>query len=389
MRRHICHISTTFNLKSGNARRTAAIIRGCEDEGYRTSLIVGDSNDIPESYFRATELYVVPGLAKYINPIKDFQGLFHLSALIRRLKPDLVHTHLAKAGILGRLAARNAKVPKILHTVHGPSFPDTVPYHKYLLYRQLERVCGRFTDMFVFVGTELRQTYLDASVCTSEKSVVIRTGRDMSHIDASRPNRHRIQALRQELCSMKQPQSMIVNVGRLVPSKQQHHSISALRMLLDRGLKSDLIIVGEAFLGEEKRYEIFLKDYARKEGVGNRVHFAGYRDDILDVIAAADALVLTSRYEGLPNVLVEAALVGTLFVAYEVGGVDEILRLTRLGYVTNQGSLDGIVEALSRIIRSAPGDPTRSSGSRDMIMKYFSEKTMIQEKKKLYAHILG
>lgn len=152
----ICHISTSFLRRAGIARRTAAIVAACAERGYRVSLIAGRDHDLVDGDLPGVAIEIVRELAKPVRPLADATAVRRLGRLLRSLKPDLVHTHLAKAGILGRRAAARCGVRPIVHTVHGPTFPSHLPAPRRLLFRALERRAARLTDALVFVGEELR-----------------------------------------------------------------------------------------------------------------------------------------------------------------------------------------------------------------------------------------
>jgi hypothetical protein len=144
----ICHVNTTFIYKAGSARRTYATIKALARKNYSITQVTGrDFETSLDWNLSDIEFFHIASLVKYINPLNEITALYKLYKLFKNLKPHIVHTHLAKAGILGRLAARWAKVPHIVTTVHGPTFSENINSVKRLIYRLLERFCGKFTDM--------------------------------------------------------------------------------------------------------------------------------------------------------------------------------------------------------------------------------------------------
>ena len=148
----ICHVSTTFNLKSGSARRTIAVAERAKADGYSVLLVVGADNDLSR-YTGPVEFVVVKSLKKPVNLFRDVISFAVLLMLFRKIKPRIVHTHLAKAGFIGRVAARiSLKNTIILHTVHGPTFDKSQPKIKFRFYLLCERLASRYTHTIVFVG---------------------------------------------------------------------------------------------------------------------------------------------------------------------------------------------------------------------------------------------
>ncbi len=381
---HICHISTTFNLRSGSARRTSAILRACIEQGYKVSLITGMDNDVRQEDIPGVEIISVPGLVKKIAPLSDIIMLWKLRVILKQIKVDLVHTHLAKAGICGRLAAASLRVACILHTVHGPTFPKHFHPVKRRIFRFLEQLCGRVTDRFIFVGHELRTEYIEAKVCLAEKADVIQTGRPDAVFERTALIEPHRSVLRSKLCRQEKPTFLIVVVGRLVPSKQLEHSIQILDVLHKEKVRAHLAIVGKCLLEDEKDYEKNLRELAHDLGVHDYVHFTGFQNDIVEIMAAADVVLLTSQYEGLPNVAVEALLSGTPMITYDVSGVREILQQGISGWVVPQGDMKQVVQIVLQLMRLQACEGGTPGSHQKKIPESFRESVMVTRKIELY-----
>ncbi len=333
-------------------------------------------------------MYRIPELGKYIVPRSDVHAFFKLRRLFLKLKPTVVHTHLAKAGIIGRSAARMAGVPVIFHTVHGPSFPKSFSWPKRILFRRLEQMCSRWTAFTFFVGDELRKSYVTSGAVNPSRSGVVRSGRPKEDFDRvftiSDSERTKI---RQGLCRDSEA-FLMACVGRLVPSKQQTHAIEILSKLRQKGYKAELLFVGDAFLEEEKGYASVLKDLARQLNVNEVTHFLGYCDNALELMAIADAVILTSKYEGLPNVAVEAALVGKPFVSYSVGGVSEVVINGKTGFIVPQGDQHAFVQKIECLIKDTELREHMGIFGQRAASKIYNEETMVAEKLSVYSELL-
>jgi glycosyltransferase involved in cell wall biosynthesis len=386
---HICHISTTCNLRSGSAKRTLTILKACIALGYQVTYICGRSHDITPSDLPGGRIIILPVLLKYVQILSDLKALISLVRILRTLQVDLVHTHLAKAGIIGRVASKLAHVPLIVHTVHGPTFATGVRPVKRGFYWLLEKVAAQCTDFFVFVGQDLRRAYIRAHICRNDSSSVIYTGRPSEDFHMSALTAAEKEGLRRGLCDNKDPSLLLLSVGRIVPSKRQGHAIDVLGSICRRGVDARLAIVGQAFLPEEQRYKGHLERRAQYKGVSDRVHFPGFRQDILRVIQAADAVVLTSRYEGLPNIAVEARIAGTPLVSYALPGVKEIIEDGRTGVLVRDGDLHEVEHAILRIFSGETClTPTIKSGLPDLETQ-FSLKRMVEKTMRLYQWLIA
>lgn len=386
--KHICHISTTFNHQAGSARRTYAIARQLADSGYQVSLIVGrDFNPDPRWDFEKIRLLQEPNLIKYVSLEKDFQSLVRLTRLLRVIRPDLVHTHQSKAGILGRLAARIAKVPLIVHTVHGPAFADSMGTLKRTGYLLLERLASKVSDHFVFVGRDLADFYIRNKAASADRSSIIYTGRFSLNSRENFVSGRESETLRAAIC--KNPNSFVMlTVGRIVPSKQQEHSILALASLRSRGIDAELVIAGEALLPEEQYYKARLMQQASKLGISEYVHFPGFVDNVLALMAACDVMTLTSKYEGLPNVVVEAALADCPLISYEIMGVAEVISQ---GLKATLVPLNDTGSLIAALVDFASNPPKKRGSIQDnrYLLERFSVESMLSSKLELYKKLLG
>jgi glycosyltransferase involved in cell wall biosynthesis len=386
---HICHISTTFIHKAGSSRRTFFVLNELINHGYRVSLIVGRDYQPSEDWdMERIEIIRIPHLVKYIHPVKDILALLKITSALKRLSPDAVHTHLAKAGVIGRIAARVARRPSIFHTVHGPSFPESGNFLKRAIFKFLEKWCSRYTQFFVFVGEAIKAEYIRNNISTEKNSVVIRSGRLDCEIDRfAQTGASNTDTIRKE-SGIGLDHFVMVSVGRLVPSKQIEHSIRILKRLKNRGTRLCLWIVGDALLSEEKKYKDSLRKLVLKLGLEKDVIFWGYRQDVLDIIQASDILVLTSKYEGLPNVLVEAGIVGTPAVSYNVSGADEVILNRQTGFIVPANDEESLYTALVEILDSKDGMISIGKLAQYRVSSVYRMSFMLKEKMRFYSSAL-
>jgi len=385
----ICHVNTTFIHKAGSARRTFSIIKALSKNNYRVIQVTGRDFEPHRDWDLSDIKFVsIPYLVKYINPINDIIAFFKLWKFFRNLKPQLVHTHLAKAGILGRLAARWAHIPYIVHTVHGPTFSKNIHPIKRHLYLFLERICGRFTSYFIFIGEELRDKYIKNRVCSIEKTRVIQKGHPKSDFDfADRITQEEIKMIRKKF--LKNRKSFLIGyIGRLVPSKAQHMAIRVVKMVRDRGIDGHLALIGEGYVAEEKKYEAKLRRLAEDLKVEEYVYFMGYQSNVLTYMKAMDVLILTSKYEGLPNIAIEAGMVSMPLVSFKVCGISEVIQNGVNGYIVDQEDVNAMAEKLIFLARNPGVSKKIGHNARHNVRNPYTIEKMIKEQLEFYESIL-
>ena len=357
--------------------------------GYHVVNITGGAFEpAPEWDLTGIECVIIPELQKPVSLKRDIVALFKIWRALRRIRPDIVHTHLAKAGIVGRFAAKLARTPKILHTVHGPTFPDSLSKRRAMLYRHLEQLSARYTDWFVFVGDELRRDYTNAGAAIGQRSTVIRTGRppeDFASAEELQPSD--IADCRVQW-NTPADAFVIACVGRLVPSKDQMRAIDVLADLRDRGCQAVMWLIGQAHLPEEQAYREELVDDIRERKLDDYVKLTGFQADVLRLMVASDVVLMTSHYEGLPNVAVEAGIAGRPFIGFQVSGLHEIIDEGVNGHVLDQSDTKGLVDRLEILATKPLITQRMGQAARAKIRGNYCAEAMTMAKLRLYDQIL-
>jgi glycosyltransferase involved in cell wall biosynthesis len=258
-----------------------------------------------------------------ISPLRDLLGLFELVALCRRLRPDIVHANSSKAGILGRLAAWIARVPTRIFTAHGWAFAAYSGATS-KAYLWADRALRPLTTATICVAENERRIGVAAGTCDARQTVVIRNAIDVHAAARATPGAG---------------SPLVVSVGRLKYPKDT-------RTLLEAAARVpgdwQLHVVGAG------------PDRAALEPLASdRITFAGVRNDVPALLAGASAFVLSSRSEGLPISVIEAMAAGLPVIASDVGGLRELVEDGVTGFLVPAGDVDGLAEALARIV----GDP--------------------------------
>jgi glycosyltransferase involved in cell wall biosynthesis len=273
---------------------------------------------LDEARAAGIEVLVEPSLREVISPRSDLQAVGQLDAVFRRLGSDVVHTHCAKAGAVGRLAARRAGVPRIVHTFHGFPFHEFQSAARRRSYVAIERRLGRFTDLALCVGPAVAAEAARRELVSPERIRTIGVavdgpGRARADMSARLP-----QARRRARVALGLPPDVPVvgSVGRLTYQKAPEDFVAAMQSLGRPDAVGVWVGSGE------------LADRIHRRGLaasGPRIVLAGERADVLDLLPAFDVFALPSRYEGLPTVIVEAMICGVPVVATAVNAVHELV----------------------------------------------------------------
>jgi len=361
----ILRIIARLNI-GGPARHVSLLSAGLDRRGYCHQVVAGkESDDEGNMKNLATREGVriadLPLLGREISTWKDFCCVWHLLRIIREFRPDIVHTHTAKAGFVGRMAALIAGVPCIAHTFHGHVLRGYFSPLKNFLFRNVERFLARKTDLLVAVSQTVAEELAQEGVAPRHSFEVVPLGLSLdpflkidSHAD-----------LKKELGLPKKAR-LAGAVGRLVPIKDLESLLQAILILQKDQPDLHLAIVGDG----ESRHS--LMESARQKGLGARVHFLGWRHDLDFIYGGLDLVVLSSRNEGTPVSLIEALAAGRPVVATAVGGVPEVLEGGRLGQLVPAGDSAGLAKAI-RIALGRPGFLSQTQ-RREIVDCYSPEK---------------
>ncbi|MCC7208626.1 MAG: glycosyltransferase [Anaerolineae bacterium] len=294
----------------------------------------------------------VPSLGRDISPLRDMATVRRLYRLFRRERPDVVHTHTAKAGFAGRIAAWLARTPAIFHTYHGHVFHGYFGPAKTRFYLALEQFCGALSTRVLTVSDNLKRELGGVyHVARPEKVEVLIPGYDLSQL---LPIQRGASDFREQF-GIPNDAPLVGIVGRLVPIK--NHAL-----FLEAAARTRQAIPGARFaiIGDgELRPAVEAQSAAL--GLGECVHFTGWVRDLPGIYGALDALALCSKNEGLPSSVIEALVTGVPVVATAVGGVVDMLA-GGLGALTTPGDADALADALIGVLRDSAARTRAEAG---------------------------
>lgn len=329
---------------------------------------------------RGVRTEIFAELGRRVKPWQDLVALAKLVALLRRTRPALVHTHTAKAGTLGRIAAILTGVPVRVHTFHGHVFRGYFGRLATRLVVGVERMLARTTTCVVTISdSQAREIVEEFRICSADRVRVIPLGLDLASYapEAIAPLRG---DFRREIGAG--DAAIVSIVGRLVPIKNHPLFLRMAAALCAGGRDCVFAVVGG---GDEAP----LRRLAEELGIASRVRFLGWRSDLARIYADSDIVVLTSNNEGTPVCLIEALAAGCAVASTDVGGVRDVLEGGRLGVLVPAGDADALAGAVAGLLDDPAGRrATAATGSR-VIPQRFGVERLLADMTALYDDLLG
>jgi len=371
----IARVISRMNV-GGPAWQVSVLTQGLASRGYDTDLLIGSVPDGEADFLavRRPELnpIVVEGLGRSIRPLDDARALLRLVRHFRRERPLIVHTHTAKAGVLGRIAAVIARVPIRVHTFHGHLLHGYFSAWKVRLLILVERVLARFSTAVVAVGDQVRRDLVDARIGSRTTFTVIGPG------VADVPQQDR-EALRAEW-GVSLDSLVVLFVGRLTQIKRPDRLIEAHRQVMKRFPQALLVVVGEGDLLDETQ--------RAATDIAPGVRFVGWRDDAPSLYGAADLVVLTSDNEGTPVSLIEAAMAGCPAVSTRVGSVAEVVDDGVTGLLCDTDPKE-VANSICALLTDATRRRSMGVAARERARRLYSVDRLIADHDALYRELVA
>lgn len=334
---------------------------------------------IEEARQRGIALTIYPHLLRQVSPLNDLRTLIFLTRYIRQGKFAIVHTHSSKAGILGRLAARLAGTPVIVHTVHGWSFHDYMSPIVRAVYIFLERWMARFTGALIAVAERDIEKGRQARIGRPEQYHLIRSAIPLDEFDPAKTDRT---AVRAEL-GLPAEAVVIGNVGRFSPQKNPLDWVKIAGMIGRARPQARFLLVGDGPLRGEVEAAL------RAEGLWERAILPGLRRDVPRWMAAMDVFLISSLWEGLPRVLPQAMAMGLPIVANRADGTVEAVRDSETGYLCAPGDLNGMAARCIDLVDKPLLRQEMGGRGREFAAQEFDLNRMIHQIDRLYETLLA
>jgi glycosyltransferase involved in cell wall biosynthesis len=370
----------------GPALHVAYLTAGLRDRGYDTTLVAGTLARGEDSMAFVAEglgvnVVTIPELGREISPVRDLFATVRLARLIRRERPQILHTHTAKAGTVGRVAALlagRARPPIVVHTFHGHVLRGYFGPVRSRFFRALERRLARDSTALVAVSPEVRDDLVRLGVAPAEKFAVVRLGIELDERIGSGDGRRETR----RYLGISDERFAVGWVGRMTAVKRGEDVLEGFRLLRDRGVEATLCLVGD---GPDRPR---LERKAHDLGIVRDTLFLGYQEDVGPLYAAFDALVLPSGNEGTPVSVIEALAAGRPVVATSVGGVPDVVRNGEDGFLVAAGATDELAEALSRLAADPALRERLGAAGRARVLPRYAVDRLVDDIDRLYRSLL-
>ena len=361
----------------GPAVQVSGLMRGFDQQIFEQELLTGycaaDEADYLEKVATDVMAIRIDGLGRSIKPRADLTALFAIVKEIRRFKPDVIHTHTAKAGVVGRIASILSGQKSIrVHTFHGHLLNGYFGPGKTKLVILVEKFLALFTNQLLAVGKQVQDDLIAAGIGNSNKFAVMPPGLQL----AKAPSKH---DARIEL-GLDQNEIYCAFIGRITQIKRPDRFLDVVAKVRADEIKVKFIVAGA---GEQLQY---CQNRVTNENLP--VTFLGWREDIEVVLAAADFVILTSDNEGTPLSLIQAGMVGISVVATNVGSTNEIVVNGKTGFLTDL-SVDKLASAVTKLAENTDLRAQMGAAGQEYTLARYGVERLVKDHQDLYLRLLN
>lgn len=365
----------------GPALHAILLTSRLREAGYETLLVAGILPHNENSMEYAAHRYgvkpvLIPSLAHSFSPVKTLRSFWHIYRVIRRHKPDVVHTHQTTAGFIGRIAARLAGVPVVVHTMHVHPFYGYYDFWRTLFFIITERIGALLSDSIITLSENLRRELTETYRITSRKRmIVLPAGFDLSIFSGMKRGTGEFRAA----WNIPGDAPLAGIVGRLLPVKNHALFLQAAGLVRQQLPNAHFVIVGDGELRQALEAQVH-----QTAGLADCVLFTGWQEDIVRIYSDLNVLVISSKNEGTPVPIIEALSAGCPVVATNVGGVTDLLSGVP-GEIVPSDNAPALAEAIVRTLQR-PYDP---EPARSIMLKRYSIESLVQDLDSLYRGLMA
>ncbi len=383
-KKKVLRIIARLNI-GGPAIHVLLLTKGLDKERFVSHLVAGmvSEGEGDMAHIAAgmgIEPCVVTELKREIKLKDDFKAFLKLYRLMKRMKPDIVHTHTAKAGALGRVAAILNRVPVRIHTFHGHIFHSYFGDLRTRIFMAIEKILARFTNRIVVISqTQLNEVERKYKIAPPGKCSIIPLGLDLEPFF----NLDRRDGIRKKL-SIDEDGLLVGIIGRLVKVKNHRMFLEVVRRIRLEApdIKVKFLIVGDGTLRKD------LEARAKELGIEDSVVFIGWRTRLEEVYKGLDIACLTSLNEGTPISLIEAMAAGRPVVATDVGGVRDVVVHNESGFLSPSGDVERFSRNLSELLKDKDKRDQMGRRARMSVCEKFSKERLFEDIERLYEEEL-
>lgn len=381
---HVVHCITRLILGGAQENTLWTIIDQMQQFGDRVVLITGpplgpEGSLMPEAERAGIDVRVIKSLRRNVHPVRDFKSYRALKRVLGRERPQIVHTHSSKAGILGRRAAAELGIPAV-HTVHGAAFHRNQPWWMRSLFQTCERAAARHTERWISVCDAMTDQYVAAGVDRREKFQTIYSGMDVEPFLNAGGARTRVR----QSFGLDDSHVVIGKVARLFHLKGHSDVIEAAGPVIAAHPQVRFLFVGDGLLSKTLQEEV------RQRGWTDRFVFAGLVEphQVADMIHAMDIVVHASWREGLARVLPQALIAAKPVVSYDIDGAREVVLPETTGFLVQPGDCSGLATALNQLVSNPELRRRLGESGRKRFTDQFRHETMTRQIRDVYNDVL-
>lgn len=340
----ILNIITRLNI-AGGSYHVIEISRLFNDADYSSTILYGNVEpDEKDMLYLARQYHLplinIPSMGRSISPWQDIRMLFKVYRTIKALKPDIVHTHTAKAGFAGRIAARLAGVPVILHTFHGNNFSGYFGWTMTQVSLNIERFLARLSTRIIAISEQQRQALLDYKICPDKKISIIPLGFDFERIRYSEADK----GMFKTAYNIPPDKKIVSFVGRITAIKNPFFFLEIAKAVLEKNNNVVFTFVGDGELTEKLKAEV------QAAQLSSQIVFTGFIYDLKPLYADMDVLLLTSLNEGTPVAIIEAMVNRIPVVSSRVGGIPNMIVQGESGFMFPLSEKQAFISTLLSIL---------------------------------------
>jgi glycosyltransferase involved in cell wall biosynthesis len=366
---------------SGSGLNTFLSMRGLNKGVYETALACAPGGKlIPLVRSQSMRVITFKNLVQPLHPVKDALAVINLALFMKKNPYHIVHTHNSKAGFVGRLSAKLAGVPVIVHTVHGFSFHDKEPTWRQWLFRNAERLASHWCDCMIFISQPLVDWALKERIANHKKIVKIYSGIEL---DRFTPVTEEETKRLREKWGLGERDAVVGIVSKLWDGKGHALLIEAFREIRQKKREAKLLMVGEGYLLKS------LRELVDKYKLNDAVVFTGFQAEVAQIIATFDVAVLPSLFEGMGRVVVEAMAMEKPVVASRVGGIPDLVEHGVNGYLVSPGDVKELEHAVFKLLNDPSLARRMGKEGRRKISNQFSAATMADSIDRVYRELLS
>jgi glycosyltransferase involved in cell wall biosynthesis len=369
--------------KGGSAEDIVITAMGLDKERYELTLMSGPVEDPSQDRKKEIEGYgirhiFIPELVRNINLFKDLMAFLKIYRVLRKEKFDIVHTHTSKAGLLGRLAAKMARVPIIIYTPHGHVFFGYFSSLKTKIFILLEKLASPLADKIVALTNGEKEDYIVYKIASERKLAIICSGVDLNRFKELSSDEKR--KIKKEL-GIPENSLVVGTAGRLVPIKGLEFLVEASKIIVSKYPDTYFLFAGDGPLRQS------LEKKACRMGVKDNIIFLGWRDDVPKIISIFDIFVLPSLNEGMGRVLVEAMSLGKPIVASEIGGIPDLVIHGKNGFLVPPKNPKELAKYIQILLDNEEKRQKLGLAGKRMAVN-FSAQIMLKKTSNLYEELL-